>query len=29
VGTIRLANHWMYRTLVYKPLRPMLFRQPA
>jgi hypothetical protein len=28
-GTIQLANHWMYRTLVYKPLRPMLFRRAA
>jgi Sulfotransferase family len=28
-GTIRTVNHWIYRTLVYKPLRPMLFRQAA
>jgi hypothetical protein len=28
-GMIRMANHWIYRTLVYKPLRPMLFRQAA
>lgn len=28
-GTIRMVNHWMYRTLVYKPLRPVLFRDAA
>jgi hypothetical protein len=28
-GTIRLAGHWLVRTLVYKPLRPVLFRQAA
>jgi hypothetical protein len=28
-GTIRLASHWMYRTFVYKPLRPMLFGRAA
>jgi len=28
-GTIRMAGHWVYRTLVYKPLRPMLFRRAA
>jgi len=28
-GSIQMASHWMYRTLVYKPLRPVLFREAA
>lgn len=28
-GAVSVAKHWMFRTLVYKPLRPILFRRAA
>jgi hypothetical protein len=28
-GTVNLARRWVFRTMVYKPLRPLMFRRAA